>query len=113
MVSNVPCTVVDLYTFRQQDELNLTCIMSSLATTEENSGKAKREHSDISSADTSPLDAPPQVNFPVPKKKKKGDYKKQWLKTRKSGTRIGADFQCNIPAIVPSKPAETAVKKKS
>ena len=76
--------------------------MSSLPTTDGDRSKTKREHNVISQEETDEA----SNNISVPKKKKKADYKKQWMKTRKTSTRIGTDYQCNIPALISSKTSE-------
>lgn len=44
----------------------------------------------------------------APVKKKKGDYKKQWLKSRSQRSRIGDDYQAQLPACDSFKHAKSA-----
>ena len=83
--------------------------MSSLLTTEGDRNNKKREHNDIAPEQTREV----LNNITAPKKKKKAEYRKQWMKTRKSGTRIGADYQCDIPALLSTEQSEVTAKETS
>ena len=84
--------------------------MSSLLTTEGDRNSKKREHNDIAPEQTREV---LNNNITAPKKKKKTEYRKQWMKTRKSGTRIGADYQCDIPALLSTEQSEVTAKETS